>query len=160
MKPKIVLGIVLLVFAVGSLAYLVVSAALAPDGPPSPGPADAPAADGGPPDAVVVTYFLTNFRCPTCLKIEAYSREAVERGFAADVAAGRLYWRAVNTDQPANKHFVDDYQLFAKAVVVSRRRGGKEVAWKNLDQIWDLVGQKDVFLAYIRDEVSACLKEN
>jgi len=156
MKPKPIVGIVLLVFAAGSLAYLVVSEVLSRDDSPLPATRVAPQA---PADGVVVTYFLTNVRCPTCLKIEAYTKEAVETGFADTLTEARIVWRVINTDEPANKHFIDDYQLFAKAVVVSVRRGGSEVKWKNLEAIWDLVGDKDEFLAYIRTEVAAALNE-
>ncbi len=154
MKPKTIVGIVLLVFAAASLVYLV-AAELSKSGES----ADAGGAPSAPlpDDAVVVTYFLTDVRCPTCLKIEAYTKEAVETGFADAVADGRLVWRAVNTDEPGNKHFLDDYQLATKSVVVSVRRGGNEVTWKNLEDIWYEVGVKEDFLAYIRTEVAAAL---
>ena len=156
MKPKTIVGVVLLVFAAASLVYLVAAEAFKGDEPAGAG--GAPPTDL-PDDAVVVTYFLTNVRCPTCIKIEAYTKEAVEAGFADAVKDGRLVWRAVNTDEPGNKHFLDDYQLATKAVVVSVRRGGKEVTWKNMEDIWFQVGVKDDFLAYIRAEVAAALGE-
>ena len=154
MKPKTIVGIVLLVFATASLVYLVAAEVFKDDEPADAG--GAPQTDL-PDDAIVVTYFLTDVRCPTCLKIEAYTKEAVETGFADAVADGRVVWRAVNTDEPGNKHFLDDYQLAAKSVVVSVRRDGNEVTWKNLEDIWYEVGVKEDFLAYIRTEVAAAL---
>jgi hypothetical protein len=38
-------------------------------------------------------------------------------------------------------------------VVVAQIRGGRPTRWRNLELIWDLVGDKDAFLKYIRDEV-------
>jgi hypothetical protein len=152
MKAKTVLTVALLVFVGASVAYLAAKEVR------RRGAAAASAADAGPADVVVVTYFYTNVRCPTCRKIEAYTQEAVEQGFADDIAAGRVVWRALNTDEAAHAHFVDDYGLLAKSVVVSRRQGGKEADWKNLDRIWDLVGDKDAFVSYVRDEVAASLK--
>ena len=156
MKPKTIVGVVLLVFAAASLVYLV-AAEFSKRGEPADA-GGAPAATL-PDDAVVVTYFLTNVRCPTCLKIEAYTKEAVETGFADALAGGRIVWRTLNTDEPGNEHFLDDYQLAFKAVVVSVRRGGREVKWKNLEAIWQEVGEKDEYLAYIRAEVDAALNE-
>jgi len=49
---------------------------------------------------VVAYYFHGNFRCPTCRKIEALSREAVESGFPEDLKAGRLEWRVINVEEP------------------------------------------------------------
>lgn len=104
-----------------------------------------------------VTYFHGDQRCPTCLKLEAYSREAIESGFADSLATGCLHWRMVNYDQEDNKHYVDDYQLYTKALVLSRVVDGKEVAWKNLDKIWTLVGDKAQFIEYVQKETRAFL---
>lgn len=151
MRRKTIVGVALLVFAGGSLVYLIAAEALKGGGPGKGGPA-------GPADGVVVTYFYTNVRCPTCRKIEAYAKEAVEEGFAEGGGAGRVVWQAINTDERGNEHFIEDYGLLAKSVVVSRRAGGTEAEWKNLDRIWDLVDDKDAFVSYVRDEVSGFLK--
>jgi hypothetical protein len=159
MKPKVLIGIVLLVFAGGSLGYLAVTELMSRDdgaGPPAGG-GEGAAADL-PHDGVVVTYFYGGKRCPTCRKIEAYAEEAVAQGFPDAVAAGTVRWRAVNTDEASNKHFVDRYDLFAKELIVSKRAGGKEVAWASLEEIWTRVDDKADFLAYVRGAVAEHLE--
>ena len=47
---------------------------------------------------VAAYYFHGNFRCQTCRKIEALSREAVESGFPEDWKAGRLEWCVLNVE--------------------------------------------------------------
>lgn len=71
---------------------------------------------------------------------------------------GKLVWRLVNVDEPANRHFIDDYQLYAKSVVVSDVRGGEEVRWKNLAKIWQLLNDENAFIKYIQDEVRVYLE--
>lgn len=73
--------------------------------------------------------------------------------------AGKVVWRLVNLDDPENKHFIDDYQLYSKAVIVSDVRGDEEVRWKNLMKIWQLTGDKGLFIAYVQEEVRAYLEE-
>ena len=162
MKPKIVFGIALLVFAGGSLGYLAVTELASGDGDLAPpeGARPAGASDEAdlPADGVVVTYFYGGKRCPTCLKIEAYAEEAVAKGFSDAVADGTVVWRAVDTDEAVNKHFVDRYDLFAKELIVSRRAGGKEVAWDSLAEIWTRVADKADFLAYVRGAVAEHLE--
>jgi hypothetical protein len=94
------------------------------------------------------------------LKIEAFSREAVETGFGQEVEEGRVVWRLVNLDEPANKHFMDDYQLYAKSVIVADVRDGEEVRWKNLTRVWQLTNDKTAFISYIQDEVRDYLEVN
>ena len=43
--------------------------------------------------------------------------------FAKDIAAGRLEWRLVNIQNPENRHFIQDYQLFTKSLVLVRDQG-------------------------------------
>ena len=106
---------------------------------------------------VVAYYFHGNFRCQTCRKIEALSREAVESGFPEDLKAGRLEWRVINVEEPGNEHFVQDYQLFSKSLVLVAKEGSKQTRWKNLQKVWTLVGDKEAFIQYVQDEIRAHL---
>jgi len=108
-------------------------------------------------DVFFAYYFHGNRRCATCIKLESYSHEALQSGFEKELGDSLLVWRAVNWDEEANAHFVDDYQLYTKAVILSHVRGDEEVAWKNLDSIWQLVGDKEKFVGYIQRETSSFL---
>ena len=66
---------------------------------------------------------------------------------------GKVVWRLVNLDEPANKHFIDDYQLYSKAVIVADVRGGEESRWKNLTKVWQLTNDKEAFVEYVQDEI-------
>jgi len=104
-------------------------------------------------EKVIVYYFHGTKRCATCMKLESYTGETVNVTFASLIEDGSLEWRVVNVDQPGNGHFVKDYELVTKSVVLSRQRGGAEVEWKDLDQIWNLVGDRGAYENYIRREV-------
>jgi hypothetical protein len=105
----------------------------------------------------VVYYFHVTLRCITCKKIEEYSREAVEQGFSRQLREGNLAWRPVNVQLSENRHFIQDYQLFTKSVVVARFVNGERRQHKNLQRIWELVGDKTAFQKYVQDEVRAFL---
>jgi hypothetical protein len=106
-------------------------------------------------DVVFASYFHGDVRCPTCMKLEAYSGEAILAGFDKEVKDSLVVFRTVNWDREENAHFVDDYQLFTKALILSRVRGGKEIAWANLDSIWQYVGDKDKFVKYVQSHARA-----
>lgn len=108
---------------------------------------------------VVVYYFHGNKRCSTCRKLEAYSAEAITGGFAAELESGELEWRVVNTDEEANAHFITDFELVTKSVVLVEYRGGEIVRFKNLKLVWQLVGDEDGFVRYVRDETRDFLAE-
>jgi hypothetical protein len=168
MKSKHVITAVLLAFVAVSVAFLVMkerssetpgdtapaeSAAPAPHTPAeetgeiSPAPAAS--------TCIVVYYFHGTRRCATCRKLEEYSHEAIMDAFAEDIQAGTIVWRPIDTDEPGNEHYVKDYVLSTKSVILSAETGGREARWKNLPRIWELVGDKATFMAYIQDEVGA-----
>ena len=99
-----------------------------------------------------VYYFHGNYRCATCRKIESFSKEAIAGSFSKDLASGELAWRVVNTDEPENKHFVQDFELVTKSVVLVEVSEGKVKRWKNLDKVWQLVGNQDAFADYVSKE--------
>jgi len=106
-------------------------------------------------ETTVVYYFHGNKRCPTCRKIEALSEQALRTGFESALADSTIKWRVINFEEDDNAHFAKHYKLFSQTLIVSRQRDGEEVAWKNLDQIWQLVHDEDAFVAYVQAEVAA-----
>ena len=171
MKMKNVLTVVLLLFAGFSLTYLFTSEAQPPVVPEGTSQAPATRADTTPQalkitpptqeeeGRIVAYYFHTTQRCVTCRKIETFTREAIETGFADDLADGRLVWQPVNVQEPDHKHFIQDYQLTSKAVVLVEMAGKVQTRWKNLDQVWFLVRDKKAFQVYIQKETRDFLGE-
>lgn len=107
--------------------------------------------------SVVAYYFHGTRRCPTCIKIEKYTKESIVDGFPELIESGRLQFLVINVDEAENRHFIDDYRLTTKSVVISDRMDGMETRWKNLNLVWEYVGEKDTFVDYIRRETSAYL---
>jgi hypothetical protein len=62
-------------------------------------------------------------------------------------------------EEAENRHYVQDYQLFSRSLVISLVKQDKEVTWKNLTDVWKLVRDKDKFFQYVKDEVEKFLKE-
>lgn len=106
---------------------------------------------------VTAYYFHGNFRCATCKKIEQYSREAIELNFAQQLKSGALVFQAVNVDEPENQHFVQDYQLVTRSLVLVKYENGKQTAWKNLPAVWQNAGDQTAFFSYVKKEVEAYL---
>ncbi len=165
MNPKRIVTVLLLVFVAVSVIALVrkeravQNAAAAPEHVDGDDAAVADPASAVANDQVVVYYFHGTMRCVTCRRIEAYAKEAVESSFGAELEDGRLVWREVDVESPGNGHFVTDFELATRSVVVARYHGGERREWKRLDRVWQLVGDKPAFLDFVRAETAALLKE-
>jgi hypothetical protein len=105
------------------------------------------------PSKFVAYYFHGNFRCDNCRKIEEYSREAVDLYFSEQLKTGELKFEVINTDEPANEHFVEDYQLYTRSLVIAEFKDGKQVKWKNLAKVWDYLNNKEKFHEYVKSEI-------
>jgi hypothetical protein len=105
------------------------------------------------PDVIQVTYFSSDVRCYTCVRIERLTRECVERNFAPELQSGRVQFRIVNLDRPGNERFIQDYRLISKTVIVSDLALGEEVRWENLQNVWTKQKDEGAFEAYIVDAV-------
>ena len=174
MKPALWRSIViyaLLAFVAVSLAYAAVqevrrtpsaTAAEQPERAMPPSAAGLDALKGGKGKAAAsvfyATYYHGNVRCPTCMKIEAYSKETIETRFADEIKAGKVAFRMVNYDEKGNEHFKKDYGLSAQSLIVSEVKAGKELRWANLEKVWDLTYDKDKFMAYVEGEFKAFMQ--
>ena len=110
-------------------------------------------------DCVVAVYFHNNVRCATCKTIEAYTKEALEQSFRDEIASGAVHVRVIDTDENGNQQYMADYGLYTKAVVVVLYKDGKQVKFKNLQKVWELTGNKNDFMKYIKDAVARYAKE-
>ena len=170
MKTKSVITGILLIFVAVSVGYLVVQEVRSGEAKPEDKAKDKKAKDEkgkgekgsekagskkALPGKVVVYYFHTNFRCATCRKFEKYAKELMKSEFKEQIKSGVLEWRVVNIETDENKHFIKDYKLFTKSIIVSKVKDGKQTEWKNLKKIWSEVANKAGFMKYVKDEIKA-----
>jgi hypothetical protein len=140
----------LMAFAVAALVFLggTFSLALAQD-----------TAQSAPKDSVVVYYIHGGPRCPNCYNMENWTKELVEKDFKDQVDSGKLVFKAIDTDIKENEHYLKDYKLYTKAVVLSLVKGGVEVSYVNLTKVWDHLRSKEKFREYEKCEIEKLLKE-
>jgi len=99
---------------------------------------------------VFVYYFYAKPRCISCIKIETYTKEAV-----ASIKNNNIQFKAVNIEDKENKHFIKDYELFTKSVVLSKIKNGKEIKSKKLSEIWTKLRDEKAFKNYVTREIKS-----
>ena len=73
------------------------------------------------------------------------------------LADGDVLFRVLNIDRPENQHFVADYEIANKTVIVSLQERGEETEWTNRQDVWLLFEEPDEFFAYVREPVKRYL---
>ncbi|MCX5793886.1 MAG: nitrophenyl compound nitroreductase subunit ArsF family protein [Elusimicrobia bacterium] len=107
---------------------------------------------------VIARYCHGHARCSNCVKIEQYSREAIETGLRKALDSGRLRFEVVDVEESAHRHYIQDYGLYTKSLVLVSEAGGKETRHKVLNGVWDHLGDKTAFMAYVREETESFLE--
>ena len=154
MKPKSIITIALLVFVAAS----VVTLAAKEFGGNTTSEERLNNTEVAIEDRVVVYYFHATARCVTCRTIEAYTSDALEVAYAHELISGQIEFSVINVETPTTVHFIEDYQLYAPSVVLARFDDNVQKDWKNLDRVWQLVGDRDTFLDYVDGEIAAMMQ--
>jgi thiol-disulfide isomerase/thioredoxin len=108
----------------------------------------------------VVMYFHRTQRCPTCLKMGTYTEEAVNKGLANEVKAGKVSLHFINFQDEKNAAFTKAYGITGPTLIVAKASGDKVTEYQNLKEMWTKVRDKDAFLEYVQSNVKAYLKGN
>ena len=108
-------------------------------------------------DGLVVYYFHSNIRCPTCRSIESQAQETVQTHFASQLSNGEVIWKIVNYEQPAAKPLATKFEIQMPVVVLAKMKDGQIENWKRLDEVWAMVGDKPAFTKYVRGEIERML---
>lgn len=104
-------------------------------------------------NGIVVYYFHGTQRCKPCETIDKLTFRALHKHFKKDLDEQRIYYRPVNLDQPWNEHYIMDFNLSTKTVVLVRYLDGAQTEWKVLDDVWFLYEDEPKFIEFIRDEL-------
>ncbi|HOV34137.1 MAG TPA: nitrophenyl compound nitroreductase subunit ArsF family protein [Candidatus Hydrogenedens sp.] len=103
---------------------------------------------------VIVYYFHGVARCATCIAIEQYTKEAVQTELGDKINTGEVEFKSINVEEPENEHFIQDFQMSFRCVVVERVVDGERKDWKRLEEVWNLVHKdKSEFYHYIQENV-------
>ncbi len=116
-------------------------------------------AEALPADGVVVYYFHGNKRCMTCNKMEALAAEVIYDEFGEHLRGGTVVFRSVNIETDATRHFVTDFAMTNRCVVMSLRRDGQQVDYHRLDGVWEKISDDAAYTAYIAENLTASLAQ-
>jgi hypothetical protein len=149
----------LIILIVGSLGYLIAQEMEFSEHAEPQKPVTVKTTEQRQPDHIKAYYFHGNFRCPTCRRIEEFSKSAINDGFPEELKNKTLTFEVINVEEPWNKHFIKDYGLYTKSLVIVSLAGEDTLKYKNLAKVWELTGSREKFHDYVQNEVKTFLSE-
>jgi len=110
-------------------------------------------------DGLNIYYFYGNQRCTTCVRMEKFTQSTVMNQFLKQVRDGEMQLNLVNVDLPENQHYIDDYQLVFRTVVIANTHNGVDTDWRRLDRVWELANNELAFSQYLTEEINAMVNQ-
>src|SRR5512133_261344 len=107
---------------------------------------------------VVVYYFHGARRCSTCMGIQAAIEKTIRERFATEVAASLVTFRELDMDEPANAHFVKEFDLSSSSMVVVASKGAATLKWENCEKVWELATDEPALTAYAEKQIRSYLE--
>ena len=103
---------------------------------------------------IIVYYIHGNIRCTTCLNMESYTAEVLNREFKQELEKGYLLWKAVNVDLPSNSRLLEKFDNAPnQSVIFVEESNGKTIRWKRLEHCWDFVQDRLTYESYIEENL-------
>lgn len=159
MKMAEVSRALLLFFVAASIGGIAVKLSTRPESSADHPPTWSSSSDRAVNDRLDVYYFHATTRCPTCTSIETQTKSAIRGNFAKQIDDGSVTWQSLSYEEPENQQYVEKFALFAPTVVLVRTRADRELEWKELDRVWELVDDPNAFRNYVLQEAESALSQ-
>ncbi len=142
---KLVIKIILLLFVIACLVVVI----FMPEGPDSSARTDLPESYNG----IAVIFFHGYMRCDPCNSIESLTRETLQTQFRDELNSNTIRFFKINLDISANEHYVTDFNLSTRPVVLAKYSDGNLVTWQVLDDVWYLYKDPQAFKTFMIEQI-------
>jgi hypothetical protein len=106
---------------------------------------------------VEVIHFHGDQQCTSCIVVGALANETVHEFFATELASGRVAFRSINYDDPANDKIVKEYHVTGSSLWITLDDDAGSHKLQDLD-VWSLTNDRDRYKAYLSAIIAKRLK--
>jgi len=108
---------------------------------------------------VEVIYFHRTQRCYSCRYAGDTTKYAVETYYSQELANGKLVFKTLNLQDPANAAIVEKYGAYTSSLFINEIKDGTDHI-EAVTDIWLLIGKDEAFVNLIRSEIESVLENN
>ena len=102
-------------------------------------------------------YFNRKFRCQSCEVLESTLQNTLQITYADHFGAGRLAMCVINVDDPENRHYLEQFEIFSNSIVIVEKKSGNILRYKNIEAIWDVSEDREAITRVLKSEVDEFL---
>ncbi len=105
---------------------------------------------------ITIYYFHGERRCPTCKKVEANAKAALDKYYSKEVKAGKIVFKSVNFEE--NETLAKKYGADSSMLILVKNKDGKEETVDLTTFAFMNAGDKDKYIEKVKKEVDKLRK--
>lgn len=103
--------------------------------------------------------FHSTHRCKSCLSIEAFTKETLQKYFAKELKSGKITFKLINADDKANEKIVEKFDAYGTTLCINVIKNGKEKNYNITDFAFMNCENKEKFMAEFKLKVAEQLSK-
>lgn len=107
---------------------------------------------------LLIYYFHSTHRCPTCLSIEEKTTAVLNKYFAKELKDGLIEFQSINVDDKANEKVVKKYDAFGSALFFTTLNQGKEQSEDLTNFAFKYSRRTDYFMNELKKKIEEKVK--
>ena len=107
-------------------------------------------------EKIEVVHFHATQQCWSCLTVGEYALKTIKEKFPEEYKSGKIVFRDINGELPANRDIVVKYQARGSSLFINAIRGGKDNIEEDIT-VWQLVSNESQFVNYFQNKLNKLL---
>jgi len=112
---------------------------------------------GRPADKIEVVHFHATHQCWSCITVGEYALKTIKEKFLEEYRSGKIVFKDINGELPANKDIVAKYQASGSSLFINAIKDGKDNIQEDVN-IWRYVSNEATFINYFEDKLRSLLE--
>jgi len=108
-------------------------------------------------DKIEVVHFHATQQCWSCITVGEYALKTIKEKFPEEYESGKIVYKDINAELPANQDIVLKYQASGASLFVNAISEGKD----NIEEdtaVWRLVTNETQYVGYFENKLKNLLK--
>lgn len=109
-------------------------------------------AKGGRAEKIEVIHFHGNQQCWSCVAVGEYALKTIKEKFPEEYKSGKIVFKDINGELPANKDMVIKYQASGSSLFINAIKDGKDNIEEDVN-VWRYIYNEAQFVGYFENKL-------
>jgi ABC-type glycerol-3-phosphate transport system substrate-binding protein len=107
-------------------------------------------------EKIEVVHFHATQQCWSCITVGEYALKTIKEKFSEEYKSGKIVFKDINSELPANQAIVIKYQASASSLFINAIKDGKDNIEEDVN-VWRYVSNESQFIGYFENKIKSLL---